>query len=92
MKYIKLAVIVLLASALVVSCKPAKDLSPEEFIKMENEVLSTDLTPESKEAVAKKYGYSLKQYDDYADKIAKDPAMKAKVGEIRLKIQQGKKI
>ncbi len=90
MNYLKVFIAIMLCSALVVSCKPAsRDMTPEDFLKIENEILSTDLTPESKEAVTKKYNYTLKQFEDFAQKVETDPALKAKVGEIRLQKMEG---
>jgi len=81
MKYARLLLIVLVAVALATSCaKKSGELTPEEFLKIEGEIFETDLTPESKEAIVKKYNYTLEQYD---------PELKAKVGEARLKKIQG---
>ncbi len=89
MKFIKTGLILLIAAIFIVSCKPVeKAMSAEDFLKIENEVLATDLKPESKEAAAKKYGYTLKDYTDFEEKVEKDPALKAKVGELRLNMQK----
>jgi hypothetical protein len=72
-----------------VSCKPsAKEMTPEDFIKIENEVLSTDNTPEAKERVAEKYGYTLEQYTDFENQVETDPELKNKLGELRLNMQK----
>lgn len=90
MRYARLLLIVLVAVALATSCaKKSGEMTPEEFLKIEGEVFETDLTPESKEAIVKKYNYTLKQYEDYAQKVESDPELKAKVGEARLKKIQG---
>ncbi len=88
MKFTKILLGILLSAGIFVSCKP-KTMTPEDFIKIENEVLNTDLKPESKEAIAKKYGFTLQQYSEFEQKVESDPDLKAKVGEIRLK--SGKK-
>lgn len=76
----------------IASCIPGKkEMTPEMFITIENEILNTDLTPDSKEAVAKKYNFTLKQFEDYSQKVDKDPALKAKVGDVRLKAMKGAK-
>ena len=73
MKSIITIMVVLVAAIFFVSCKPAeKAMTAEEFLKIENEVLATDLKPESKEAVVKKYGYTLKVFTDFEEKIEKD--------------------
>jgi hypothetical protein len=85
MNFLKIFISIIAASVLVFSCKPGeKEMTPENFLKIDTEILSTDLTLESKEAVAKKYGYTLKQYNDFEEKVEKDPALKTKIGEIRL--------
>lgn len=90
MKPIMTILVILVAAFFLVSCKPAeKGMTIEEFLKIENEVLATDQKPESKEAVAKKYGYSLKAYAEFEEKIEKDSELKKKAGETRLNM--GKK-
>jgi hypothetical protein len=83
-------IFVFLMVIFIASCIPSKkEMTPEDFITIENEILNTDLTPDSKEAIAKKYNYTLKQYEDYSQKVEKDPALKAKVGDVRLKGMKG---
>ena len=89
MKFIHIFIIVILIGFTAMSCKQtAKNITAEDFIKIQNEVLNTDLTAESKEAVAKKYGFTLKDYTDFEEKIEKDSELKKKVGELRLNIQK----
>ena len=89
MKPIMTILVILVAAIFFVSCKPAeKAMTAEEFLKIENEVLATDLKPESKEAVVKKFGYTLKAYTDFEEKIEKDAELKKKVGEIRLNMEK----
>jgi len=84
--------LLVLGLALVVACKPAtKTMTPELFIEIENKILNTDLTPEAKEAVVKEYNVTLKQYEEFSQKVDEDPALKAKVGEVRLEKMQGVK-
>ncbi len=88
MKRIILAGVAILA--LLIACTPsAKKITPELFLQIENEILNTDLTPESKEKIVKKYNITLKQYEEYAQKVESDPALKAKMGEVRLQKMQG---
>jgi hypothetical protein len=94
MKTIKTFFIILIAVIFVVSCKMSdKVMTPEDFLKIENEYLNSDLRLESKEAIAKKYGYTLKTYTDFEEKVDKDPGLKKTVGEVRLNQQKkdGKK-
>jgi hypothetical protein len=94
MKIFHSFLIILISALFLVSCQPGnKTMTPEDFLKIENEYLNSDLKPESKEAAAKKYGYTLKSFTDFEEKVEKDPALKKKVGEVRLNIQKkdGKK-
>jgi hypothetical protein len=86
MKYLNLIMIFLIASFVTLSCnKEPKVMSPKDFLKIENEVLTTDLSPEVKEKIAKKYGYTLKQYLDFEEQAENDPELKKKLGEESLK-------
>ncbi|MCU0849134.1 MAG: hypothetical protein MUD12_14735 [Spirochaetes bacterium] len=67
-----------------ISCGQKKEMSIEDFAKIDLEMISTDQKPESKEVVAKKYGYTLKQYQEFADKVDRDTKLQEKLGEIRL--------
>jgi hypothetical protein len=90
MKYCKVLFVLVVLSSLIVSCKPAsKDLTPEVFLQIENEILGTDLTPEAKETVVKKYNFTLPEFEAYSQKVESDPVLKAKVGEVRLRKMQG---
>lgn len=92
MKYIKTLIILVLAAALFLSCKPAaqKEMTPELFLQIQNEVLASDLTQASKEAISQKYGFTLQQYTDYEKLVETDEELKAKLGEARLKIEKDK--
>ncbi len=92
MKYVPFLIAVMTVTVLTLCCSPShKTMTPEKFLKIENEILSTDLTPEAKEAVLKKYNFTLKEFEDYAQKVESDPELKAKVGEARLKKIQGER-
>ena len=77
-----LALIALIAT--VFACK-AKEMTVEDFAKIDMEIIATDMKPESITEVAKKYGYTLDQYKAFEEKIQKDTALQEKLGEIRLK-------
>lgn len=70
------------------SCTKSKQMTPEDFIKIQNDYLASDQTEEAKESSAKKYGFSAKQYDEFESKVESDIELKTKVGEIRLKSQK----
>ncbi len=56
-------------------------------MKIDMEITATDQKPESKSAIAKKYGYTLEQYEDFAKKVEKDPKLKEQIGDLILKNQ-----
>ena len=70
------------------ACSKSKTMSPEDFIKIQNDYLASDQTEESKEASSEKYGFTAKQYNEFEEKIESDIELKTKVGEIRLKNQK----
>jgi hypothetical protein len=91
MKKLFFAILISLIPALIISCSKSKQMTPEDFIKIQNDFLSSDQTERSKETVSHKYGFSAKDYDDYDKKVESDAALKAKLGELRLKIPTDKK-
>ena len=64
------------------------DMTAQDFLKMEDEVAATDLTPESKDRVAKKYGYTLQQYQTFEERARTDRKLQEELGAIRLKSKQ----
>jgi hypothetical protein len=89
MRYLKLFLVLCLITSGVVSCK-TKKMSLQDYAKIENEVNLPDpeINKQRVEEVAKKYGYSYRQYKDMYDKVEKDPKLREKLGEIRLKSQK----
>lgn len=72
-----------------VSCQPKKKvMTMEDYVKIDMEIATTDMKPESKEKIVKKYGYTLEQYDKYARKVEADPKLIEKRGELMLKKQK----
>lgn len=85
MKAVKTFLIIITAGMLVVSCKMSdKEMTPEDFLKIETEYLNSDLKIETKEAIAKKYGYTIKAFTDFEEKVDNDPALKKQIGELML--------
>jgi hypothetical protein len=76
-----------LALLAAIACSKTKSMSPEDFINIQTEFFASDQTDESKEIIAKKYGYSAKQYNDFEEKVESDADLKTQVGKIRLKNQ-----
>ena len=44
-------------------------MTPEDFIKIQTDFLSTDLSNESKAKVAEKYGFTADQYTVFEEKV-----------------------
>jgi ABC-type metal ion transport system substrate-binding protein len=83
---------VLLITFLAVSCQPKKKaMTMEDYVKIDMEMTTTDMMPESKEKVVKKYGYTLEQFDEFAKKVEADPKLIEKRGELMLKKQKTEK-
>ena len=90
MHYLRILLAIILIAAGAVSCKQKKEMSLNEYGKIESEINlpSPDLDKKKVEEVTKKYGFTYEQYKDMFDKVQKDPAMKEKLGEIRLQDQK----
>ncbi len=89
MKFIRIILSLVFVSFVV--CTPGpKEMTLEEFYDIQNEILNTDLTPESKEGILKKYGFTLKQYEEYDEAVKADPKMREKLGEIKMKREKEK--
>jgi len=92
MRHFKIFCTVLVVSAFMFSCAPQKkDMTNEDFVKIDIEMAGTDMTPEKQEKVAKKYGYTLEQYKKFVEMVEKDPKLKEELGEIMLKQQKSDK-
>jgi hypothetical protein len=81
MKYICIIIATFIASTFLYSCK---QMTPGDFLKIEDEVIKTDLQPQSKEKVAAKYGYSLRQYEQFEERAKTDKKLQEDLGKIRL--------
>jgi hypothetical protein len=85
MKIVKIFFIIFIVGIFVVSCKMSdKAMTADNFLKIQIEYLNSDLKVETKEAIAKKYGYTLKAFTDFEEKVDKDPALKKQIGELML--------
>jgi hypothetical protein len=93
MKKVLTVNLILIFSVFAFFCtKPAPaQITPEIFIGIQNELLSSDQSDAAKETAAKKFGFTAKDYDEFDKKIESNPDLKAKVGEIRLKQSDKKK-
>jgi hypothetical protein len=91
MKFIGSIVSTCIILSMCYACSGQKEeMIPEDFIKIETEFLSTDMTDDAKEKATKKYGYTPEQFDAFAEKVENDLELKTKLGEIRLNMQQQK--
>ena len=88
MKQFSILIFALVLTISLASCSKKKEMTPEDFIKIQTEFLSTDMSDESKEKAAQKYGFTADQYASFEEKVESDIQLKTKVGEIRLKSQK----
>jgi hypothetical protein len=90
MRYFNIILVVALVAACAVSCKMKKDITLEDYAKIEMEISlpNPELDKAKVEEVAKKYGYTYEQYKDMFDKVEKDGSLKEKLGELRLQDQK----
>lgn len=90
MHYLRILAVIILIAAAVVSCKQKKEMSLNDYGKIEAEINLPDpeLDKKKTEEVTKKYGFTYEQYKEMFDKVQKDPALKEKLGEIRLQDQK----
>ncbi len=90
MRYFNIILVVALVAACAVSCKMKKDMTLEDYAKIEIEINlpNPELDKARVEEVAKKYGYTYDQYKAMFDTVEKDPSLKEKLGELRLQDQK----
>ncbi len=83
-----IATALIIALSLSACTQKKKEMTVQDFAKIDMEVVKTDTTPESKKKIAEKYGYTLEQYEAFAEKAEKDPTILEKLGEISLEKQK----
>lgn len=88
MKKFSVIALVLTLCLAFASCASKKEMTPEDFIKIQTEFLSTDMSDEAKSKAAQKFGFTAEQYNTFEEKVESDIQLKTKVGEIRLKQQK----
>ena len=91
MKYFKTVCAILLIIAFATSCKTSKsEMTLEDYAKIEREVNlpDPDINPDLVKRVTEKYGYSFEQYKNFFSKVEKDPALREKLGEMKLNEQK----
>ncbi|MGL4370743.1 MAG: hypothetical protein ACRCUT_13890 [Spirochaetota bacterium] len=88
MKKTSAIILTLVLAAAFTACGNKKSMTPETFITIQTEFLSSDMTDDSKSKIAEKYGFTADQYNEFESKVESDIQLKTKVGEIRLKTQK----
>lgn len=90
MRLVKILLVIMLASVLSVSCKMKKEMTLEDYAKIELEINlpNPELDKAKVEETTKKYGYTYQQYKDMFDKVQADVKLKEKLGEMRLQDQK----
>ena len=78
----------ILAISLSACTQKKKEMSVQDYAKIDMEIAGTDMTPESKKKVAEKYGYTLEQYEAFDEKVEKDKSLQEKLGEGHLEEQK----
>jgi len=76
-----------MASTLIFSCTKKKEMTMEDFVKIDLQITPT-MEKGDIETIAKKYGYSYEQYKEFADMVEKDPKLQEQRGDVRLKEQK----
>jgi len=86
MRYIKIIPIILFAFVLIISCKPEKKekMTLTDYIKIENEIIESDMKPETQKKIIEDNGYTMAQFEDFEEKVENDPKLKEKLGELKL--------
>lgn len=90
MRYLNIILAVALVAACAVSCKMKKEMTLEDYAKIETEINlpNPDLDKAKVDEVTKKYGYTFDQYKEMFEKVEKDASLKEKLGELRLQDQK----
>ncbi|MDY6970472.1 MAG: hypothetical protein SVR08_17725 [Spirochaetota bacterium] len=89
MKNILSIIVILFVFVFIFSCKGTeKEMTLHDFLKIEEEVFSSDLTPDSTEAIVSKYGFKVNQYKDFEERIESEPELKAEAGKLRLQMNK----
>ncbi|MBN2161071.1 MAG: hypothetical protein JW807_16915 [Spirochaetes bacterium] len=90
MRFVSVLAMLALASVLAFSCKMKKEITLEDYAKIEVEINlpHPDLDKARVEEVVKKYGYTFQQFRDMFDKVQKDSKLKERLGELRLQEQK----
>ncbi len=83
MRLVKMFIIMLAILPLLVSC--TKTMTLDDYAKIDMEIVQSDQKPETKEKIVKKYGFSLKQFDEMTKKVENDNSLKEKLGNKKLK-------
>ena len=82
MRMFKIFIIMLAVASLFSSCCK-KEMSLQDYYKIDMKIVKSDQKPETKAKIAKESGYTLKQYEDMQKKIEKDPKLLKQLSDLR---------
>jgi len=85
MKISRIGFALIISVAVAFSCTQGKkQMTIEDYYKIDTEVITTDMKPESIKKVSEKYGFTPAQYEEFSNRVAADPELMEKLGRIRL--------
>lgn len=87
MRIIRIALTLIMVSALAVSCVKKKEMTMEDFVKIDLQITPT-MDDKQIEEVSQRYGFTVEQYREFSDMVQKDPRLQEQRGEVRLKDQK----
>ncbi|HOO70609.1 MAG TPA: hypothetical protein PK926_02530 [Spirochaetota bacterium] len=87
MRFLRIFLVLALVSFMTVSCCKKKEMTMEDFVKIDLQITPT-MEDAQVEEIVKKYGYSLEQYKEFAAMVEKDPKLQEQRGEVRLQDQK----
>jgi hypothetical protein len=79
MRIIRIVLAVVLVSTLAVSCSKKKEMTMEDFVKIDLQITPTMEDVEI-ERITEKYGYTARQYKEFAEMVEKDPKLQEQRG------------
>lgn len=64
-------------------------MTPHEYLRIESEVITSDMKPETVKTIVVKHGFSYEEYRRFEKKVQNDEKLRETLGEIRLNSQEG---
>lgn len=87
MRLLRIIVAVAMVSMLAFSCAKKKEMTMEDFVKIDLQVTPT-MEKEDIEKIAEKHGFTYDQYKEFSEMVEKDPKLQEQRGDVRLKEQK----